>query len=155
MDSRPNAARLGNYAVPMDPTGPHLSVATICERVLTEQDSVLSAIRMVDRITFALGDEGEPVNPQYPITILVVLRAGAARGTFNLEIRRESPSGEESVVLGAPVHLEGEERGASVVIGTMFAPDHAGLYWYDVYFEGERLTRMPLRAVFQPQMTTG
>jgi hypothetical protein len=140
----------------MDPGGPYLSVATICERVLTEQDGVLSAIRMVDRITFGLGDDGQPINPQYPITMLVVLRAGAARGTFNLEIRREGPSGEDLAVLGAPVHLDGgEDRGASVVIGTVFAPDHAGLYWYDVYFEGERLTRMPLRAVFQPQMTTG
>jgi uncharacterized protein DUF6941 len=139
----------------MDPSGPHLSVATICDRVLTEQDGVLSAIRMVDRVTFLLGDDGAPVNPQHPVTILVVLRAGAARGTFNLEIRREDPSGEESVVLGAPIHLEGEERGASVVISTMFVPEHAGLYWYDVYFEGDRVTRMPLRAVFQPQMTTG
>jgi hypothetical protein len=139
----------------MDPSGPHLSVATVCERVLTEADSVLSAIRMVDRITFTLGDDGEPINPHFPIAILVVLKAGAARGTFNLEIRRETPLGEESLVLGAPVHLEGEERGASIVITATFSPDHAGLYWYDVYFEGQRLTRMPLRAIFQPQPTTG
>jgi hypothetical protein len=139
----------------MDPTGPHLSVATICERVLTEQDGVLSAIRMVDRVTFVVGEDGEPINPQHPITIVVVLRAGAARGTFNVEVRREAPSGEDSLVLGAPVHLEGEERGASLVIAALFAPEHAGLYWYDVYFEDERITRIPLRAVFQPQPTTG
>ena len=139
----------------MDPSGPHLSIAVVCERVLTEQDGVLSAIRLIDRIIFPLDEAGTLVMPQQPITLFIVLKAGAARGTFNLEIKREDPSGIEVPVLGAPVHFEGEERGANVIVNTGFAPEQPGLYWYDVYFDGARITRMPLRAVFQPQVTTG
>jgi hypothetical protein len=32
-----------------------------------------------------------------------------------------------------------------------FVADVEGLYWIDVLFEGELLTRMPLRVLYQPQ----
>lgn len=139
----------------MDPSGPHLQAALICERVLQEQDGVLSIIRVIDRVTFQLGPDGELIQPQHPIFFVISFKAGKARGTYSIEIQREKPSGEQALVLNAPVHFEGEERGANVVIGGAFAPDEAGLYWFDVLFEGEQVTRIPLRAVFQPLPTLG
>ena len=139
----------------MDNTGPHLQAALICERVLQEQDQVPSVIRIIDRIFFALGPDGELVQPQHPIFFFISFKAGSARGSFNVEIHREKPSGERALVLNAPVFFEGEERGVNVVVGTAFAPDQAGLYWFDVMFEGTLVTRIPLRAVFQPQPTVG
>ncbi len=141
--------RLGSGA--MDPGGPFLQAALICERLLTEQDGVLSPIRMVDRVFFLTDDEGKPVEPQHLCVLLVGFRAGAARGSFNVEIRRESPSAEQMPILSAPVYFEGEgDRGANLIVRMAFEPDKGpGLYWFDVLFEGERVTRVPLRAIFQ------
>jgi hypothetical protein len=130
-----------------DPGGPHLAIAAICERVLQEKDGVISAIRFIDRIHFRT-PEGMEREPQ-PISILVSLRSGAARGRYKLAITVEKPSGEQGATVETPVFFEGEERGVNVVLPTAFGPDQEGLYWFDVWFEGERLTRMPLRALFE------
>jgi hypothetical protein len=58
-------------------------------------------------------------------------------------------------LLEAPVLLEGEDRGVNVVFQTMFEPDGQGLYWFDVLFNGERVTRIPLRVVYQSQPSVG
>jgi hypothetical protein len=136
-------------------TGPHLTAALICERVLSEQDQVLSAIRIIDRVTFGVGADGKLVQPQQPIWFMIMLKSGSARGSYNVEIRREKPSGEQSPLLSAPVYFEGEDRGASLVVAAAFEPDQAGLYWFDVYFEEERITRIPLRVIYQPLPTIG
>jgi hypothetical protein len=132
-----------------DPGGPFLQAALICDRVLTEQDGVISAVRIIDRIFFLTDDEGKPVQPQQPCTLLVAFKAGAARGSYSVEIRREKPSTEWSTLLTAPMFFEGEDRGANLVVNMMFEPDQQGLYWYDVLFEGTRVTRIPLRAIYQ------
>lgn len=139
-----------------DPGGPHLHAALICERLLTEQDGVVSAIRLIDRIFMLTDAHDEPINPQYQCTLLLSFKAGAARGSFNVEIVRENPSVERSSVLTAPVYFEGEDRGANLVVNMLFESAGAGLYWFDVLFEGERVTRIPLRVIYQraPQLPT-
>lgn len=138
----------------IEPDGPFLQVATICERVITEQDGVLSAIRIIDRVYFAADPEGRPLNPVHPIWLLIALKSGRARGRSSIQIIREKPSGQSEQILEMPVFFEGEERGPNVVIQAGFQPDQEGLYWFDVMFQGTRLTRMPLRAVFQPLVQT-
>lgn len=115
----------------------------------------MSAIRLVDRVTFLLDDEGSVMNPLYPVTFVVALKADQARGSHTLKIRKEKPSGEQEPVLEAPVFLEGEERGANIILNAAFQPDQPGLYWYDILFNEERLTRVPLRAIYQPMATAG
>ena len=67
-----------------------------------------------------------------------------------MQIKLEQPSGEETTFApAASVFLEGEERGVNLLIPFQFAPEHQGLYWFDVYFEDERITRVPLRAIYQ------
>jgi hypothetical protein len=136
-----------------DAGGPHLSSALVCERLLTEQDGTVSVIRMIDRVTFVTDPEGTLLQPQHPVTLLISFKSGAARGTYTVEVRREKPSGEQSTILTAPVFFEGEDRGANLVINAMFEPDQQGLYWFDVFFAGERVTRIPLRAIYQPLPT--
>jgi hypothetical protein len=138
-----------------DPGGPHVTAAVICERVLNEQDGVASIVRIIDRVFFLLNEDGEKVNDSYPFMLFVNLKSGAARGSYTVAIEMEKPSGQRQPVLEAPVLLEGEERGVSLVIQTAFEPDEQGLYWYDVFFEGDRLTRIPLRAVFQTPPSAG
>jgi hypothetical protein len=89
------------------------------------------------------------VNAQHPLTLVVTLKSGAARGTFQLAVEREMPSGERGPVAEASIFLEGEDRGVNLIAETAFEPEQQGLYWFDVKVDGSLLTRIPLRAVFQ------
>ena len=79
-----------------------------------------------------------------------MLKSGEARGTYTVRITQEMPSGQQGPFVEAPVLLEGEDRGVNLILNGAFEPDQAGLYWWDVNFNDELLTRIPLRAVFLP-----
>ena len=138
--------------------GPFLQTAIICEKVLIEQDGVKSAIRIYDRhLRTAMGpspsSEMEPHDME--LTLLLRFKSGSARGTYPLEIRLEKPSG-ESVMLGSQtVMFEGEDdRGADVVANLSMRVEFTGLYWFDIYLDNIRVTRVPLRIVYLSQVTT-
>jgi hypothetical protein len=132
-------------------TGPYLAAALVCERVLQEQDGVVSAIRIIDRVMFIAESDGTLMQPVQPIVFLIQFKSGSARGRYSLTLRMEKPSGEEVPLIdGAHIFFEGEERGVNVVLNAGFEPDQEGLYWFDLLFEGERVTRIPLRAIYQP-----
>jgi len=135
----------------VDTDGPFLQAALICERVLVEQDGVLSVIRVIDRLIRHAGpDAPDELAPfAQPIQILLLMKSGAARGRFEVTVGVEKPSGEQGEVIGVPVHFEGEDRGVQVMLPVTFEADQEGLYWFEVGFEGERLTRMPLRVLYQ------
>lgn len=144
--------------------GPFLNAAMICEKVLQEQDGVVSAVRVIDRVFFVLLPDGSPQFPQHPVTFYISLKSGSARGRYSIEVERQKPSGETSAVFALPVLFEGEERGVNIIVSAVFAPDQEGLYWFDIYFAdpsdeaaGQRLllTRVPLRAIYQPVPTIG
>src|SRR5215218_10313567 len=117
-----------------DRSGPHLQAALICERALQEQDGVITAVRIIDRVQFLIPPDGEPTPQQ--LTLLLALKAGGARGSFSLEARLEKPSGEQIPFLPrASVFLEGEERGVQLLVPMLFAPEMEGLYWIDIFFE--------------------
>jgi hypothetical protein len=139
----------------MNGDGPYLTAAVICERVLQEQDGVVSAIRIIDRVFFVAGPDGQPLNPQHPVTFLIQFKSGAARGRFTVKVDREKPSGEQGPVFEAPVFFEGEERGVNLVVNAAFEPDQEGLYWFGVIFEDQCVTRIPLRAIYQPLPVAG
>ncbi len=135
----------------METEGPFLQAALICERVLVEQDGVLSIIRIVDRlIRHAPADGPDELEAfSQELQIVLLMKSGAARGRFELTIGVEKPSGEQGETISVPVHFEGEDRGVQVTMPVSFEADQEGLYWFDIGFEGERLTRMPLRVVYQ------
>jgi hypothetical protein len=139
----------------VDPSGPHLTAALICDRVLTEQDGVTSAIRIIDRIFLIADEDGNPIDPRYQFTLFVMFKSGAARGTHEIAIEMEKPSTERVEMLKAPVLFEGEERGVNIVFQVAFEPDQQGLYWFDVLFASDRVTRIPLRVIYQTLPTTG
>lgn len=139
----------------LEPTGPFVQAALVCEKVLQEQNGVVSAIRIIDRIFFLLGPDGQPTVPQHPIVFLIAFKSGAAQGTLPIEVVREDPSTQRSTVLQAQVLFEGGERGANLIVQTAFEPPEPGLYWFDVLVSSRLTTRMPLRAVYQSPPTTG
>lgn len=143
--------------------GPYVAVAAACEKVLQEQDGVLSLIRLIDRLIInAAGPEAPDEMPPVPVqfTLVLVMKAGGARGRYSIHLTMEAPSGEKMAMeLNLPLVMEGEDRGVNLVIPVGIAVEQEGLYWFDVYLadprvpdhEEELLTRVPLRVVYQPQ----
>ena len=137
--------------------GPHLAAGFLCERVLQEADGVASAIRIVDRINHAVVGPNSPEEMEpfdYEITLFVSFKAGSARGPMLLEIRLQKPSGTSSSPFRSNVNFEGDdERGVNIVGIIKIRLETPGLHWFDVFLDGHRVTRIPLRLVYLPQIT--
>jgi hypothetical protein len=132
--------------------GPYLQMAVICERALQEKDGVLSIIRVIDRFTVtAAGGTAPPEMPSSVIsfTIVITLKAGAIHGRYNLKLSATAPSGKTLSELSTGILLEGEDRGVNGLFNLQMPVTEEGLYWFDVSFENQLLTRMPLRLVYQ------
>ena len=141
--------------MPFD-SGPYLSAAIICEKVLSEADGVKSAIRIIDRINHspAVAQTSAAMQPfDLQLSLLIKFKSGSARGPMSLEVRFSQPSGESPTPVQQIVNFEGEDdRGVDIVAGLRLKVAQAGLHWFDVYLEGERVTRVPLRVVYLPQL---
>lgn len=142
--------------------GPYLQAALLCERVLREQDGVLSAIRIVDRIIQQATGMGVAVPQSMPpvavdLSMLVTFKSGSSKGRSQIKITMEEPSG-----LLAPIEVshsvlfEGEDRGVNAVFTLNLQLAKEGLYWFRVFLDDRFVTRIPLRIIYQPvQATTG
>jgi hypothetical protein len=130
-------------------TGPFVNVAVFCERVLQEKDNVLSAIRIVDQINVQaqgnIAPEDLPAGSTIQSTLLVMLKAGEARGPQTIQVVIEDPVGgrregpEQSVVFSP-----GPAGGVNLIIPLMMQLSSAGLYWADVLINRRLVSRVPL-----------
>src|SRR5262245_26553094 len=137
-------------------SGPHLAVAVFCERLLQEKDGVPSLMRMVDVLTvrkppdpMPLGTDGLPMRPMTTTTVVIVFKSGDAKGERVLRIDAESPSGEVKRGPENTVHFLGDEKGINLHGEVPVDISEEGLYWFDVFMDDQRVTRMPLRIVYQ------
>jgi hypothetical protein len=133
------------------PQGPYLQMAIICERVLREQDGVLSVIRIIDRLTHTIvGTElPDPLPPvSYTVWFALAFKSGSARGRQTLKIVQEQPSGLRRDLLEHSLMLEGEDRGANFVAQVQAKFEQEGIYWFDVFLSDQFMTRMPFRLTY-------
>ena len=133
-------------------TGPYLKAAVICSDVIEGKDGVLSLIRIIDRLMItAAGPKPPPEMPptKYSLKIVLMFISGRARGSHDLRTKIEEPDGTSRDRWAGTIHLEGEDRGANVVIALEEDFAREGLYWFDLYFDGALLTRMPFRVIYQ------
>jgi hypothetical protein len=146
----------------MPETGPHVVIAVICERVLTEQDGVLSLIRVVNRVTnTATGPDPPKKMPPLlvrDLSMVIALKADRARGRFSVSLIGEDPMGVRTPLGEQDVNLSAGNRGVNLVSPLQFALQHEGVYWIDVLLGGpeqedELLTRVPLEVQYQRQVT--
>lgn len=133
--------------------GPYVQLACFCERVLEQKDGVLSLIRVINRVTqSATGPEAPREMPPfvYRLSAVIALRSGQARGRHEVKIVRELPSGLKDTERAPTftVHLTGQEQGHNIVVNIEMPFEQEGLYWFDVLFDDELLTRMPLRVSY-------
>jgi hypothetical protein len=143
-------------------TGPHVTLAAFCERILTEQDGVLSLIRVVDRLTqTASGPEPPEQMPPFlvgalTLKLIVAIKADQAKGRFTIKLVVEDPSGSRVPVNEQDVNLS-PGGGVNLIIEPTLAIQHEGIYWFDVLLGGpndqqdELMTRVPLEVQYQRQ----
>jgi hypothetical protein len=136
--------------------GPYVQVAALCERVLTEADGVLSLIRIVDVITHTERGPDPPremPEVRYPLTLVLTLKAGTARGRHDVTITPELPSGETRQPFTTTVQMEGAGRGTNIVMQMNIPYTLEGLYWFNVRFGEHILTRLPLQVRYSRTAT--
>lgn len=146
---------------PTPNTGPFLQLACFCEKVLTDNDGVLSLIRIVDQITqTATGVDVPEQMPPFVITdlkLVITLKAGESRGRYAVKLRPEDPSGLQLPPFEVAVQLIPGNQGVNVVTDMQFAVQHEGVYWFDILFapggdaDDWLLTRIPLEVQYRPQ----
>jgi hypothetical protein len=138
-------------------TRPFVQVASVCEKVLREPDGVFSAIRLVDILTLKTAMLPKP--PDLPadakavetlqvfnLSLLIVLKSGTLTGEHRLGVAMRDPHN-KTVPVGEdlPTVLKGDD-GVNLVLS--FGMPHnapAGQYWFDVLWDGELLTSVPLK----------
>jgi len=136
------------------PGGPYLQMAFFCEKVLREADGVMSFIRQVDRLTtMASGSDAPAQMPPTTYTpfMAIVIKSGGARGSHEIKLFRERPSGfrDTEPLFSLSVLFEGEERGQGIYGPVAMTFEEEGLYWFDVYVDDTLMTRMPFRVIYQ------
>jgi hypothetical protein len=145
-------------AEPPQNTGPFVSVATFCEKVIQEPGGVPTIVRITDTLNQAAIGPDAPREMQpfmANITLMVSLKSGQARGQFGLLIRPEAPGGFQLPPFENSVHLQGEAWGAATIIPMQLAINEPGIYWFDVLLttpgtdSEQLLTRVPLEVVYQ------
>jgi Family of unknown function (DUF6941) len=130
---------------------PLVAAAFLCEKVLTEKDNVQTFVRVVDTLIAA---DGRP-RPPFQIWLVVMLKAGQARGKYFLSLRVNSPSGKASPIgEELPVAMDNDE--ATVNVNALLTLDvqEEGLYWIDVLVDGAAVTRVPFRVRLEPSTST-
>lgn len=133
-------------------SGPYLTAALICEKVLQEKDGSISVIRIVDRITLnALASQSPETLPPTPVNLyaLIAFKSGSARGRHTVKWTIETPSGLKLPEQLLPVLFEGEDRGVNLVLNLNMMLDQEGIYWFGVLLEDQLLTKIPLRILYQ------
>ena len=141
---------------------PYLAFAFFCERVLQEQDGVITPIRIVDRLLIHhLGitrSHKFPLkNPIQTIALVVGLKSGEYKGKGKITIEGKYPSGKplSPKSLEADVELSGPDGGANLIFNLGLPYSEAGTYWFDIYFNKRLLTRTPLNvSVLLPPIPT-
>ena len=136
--------------------GPYLSAALLCEKVLDEKDGVKSAIRIIDRVTRTYVGPNPPAEMEpfdYDVVLLIKFKSGWARGVHTVKIQTAKPSGELTPEIINSVLFEGEEdRGIDIIGNMRIRLDQTGIYWIYVYLNDIRITQIPLRVTYIPQI---
>ena len=151
---------------------PLVAAAFACEKVLREGD-VISAIRIVDtyiqklvRLKPLPGEAPAVTAPSVSgmvlndnqvldITALVMVRAGDVQGKHQMTVEMVSPI-EKSVKYPQPFNVDfamnDPAETATLNIKFVLAGDApAGRYWINVFWDGEPLTRIPIKLVKQSE----
>ena len=124
---------------------PYITMASFCERVLTEQDGVLTAVRIIDTLNVQVLNDHLAKSAIERVTLLVGLRSGPFKGSGTLKLVAVDADGKPSKNTSTtPVALLGGAHGTNIIVNLGIAVSKSGVYWYEIYFNDQLLTRTPL-----------
>ncbi len=135
-------------------TKPYVAAACFCETVLQEPDGVITAIRIVDTYNIAppppraIVPEGAPQYGHVLVSGLISLKSGDVIGEGRIGLIMHKTTGEVvtlSPAEGWPAVMKGGEHGFNIKLRFALGVNNFGLLWFDVTWDGEVLTRIPLR----------
>ena len=130
-------------------------MAVLCEKAIREVDGVISLVRITDKVTGKLvGPVIPDPLPAFPVSLslVIMLRAGEARGPYVIRLRPEPPSGEPIAETEVPVNFTGPpEMGMNFIINLTMAVSQEGFYWITVLLNDDLLTRIPLQVEYEFQ----
>jgi hypothetical protein len=129
-------------------TKPFVQLAAFCENLLIEADKAVTPVRVVDTY-YVERPQGMPPEmvPAVIIRGIIALKSGDVTGNHTVGFVMENTQGvrkELSPPGGWPVVFGGGEQGVNVQLKFPLGVQNFGLCWFDVLFDGELLTRMPL-----------
>lgn len=127
----------------MSKAKPLVAVAAGCEKVLWEKDGVLTAVRFVETFTMR---EPAAEGSLIPLTVLISLKAGDYTGKGELSMAIQAPDGQRvEIPERHALTFNAGETGANVIVNLAFSAQKLGLFWIDVLWDGESLTRVPIK----------
>lgn len=141
---------------------PFVGAALLCERVLREQDEVVSVIRIIDQLGLRVSG-GPPellaeARPETTIQGFLAFRPTVQQGSWMLRLDQVRPSGDRNrgAEASIPFNFTADEMSLQVVIDlTLIITGEGGLYWFEVFLDDRLVTRMPLRVTVVREMETG
>lgn len=137
--------------------GPYLTAAFLCERILEEKDGVKSAIRIHDKvIQAASGTKVPDMMPRIAAapTLFLNLKNGHARGKHVIKVVLMKPDNTAAPEQTISVNLVGaDNNGAELVARLQVMLDQEGVYWFDIYYDDLRLTKIPWEVICLIQTT--
>lgn len=138
----------------MSNSKPFIQAACICENILFDKDNVASLIRIVDKFEIEVPDNLPPNVPLgFPIVMFVRIKLGDIKtGTISVQARR--PDGTQGSRQNIPVP-EGSHDGAQFKTSFHVLNPQAGVYWFDVFWENELLTSVPMTVVLRQTQVPG
>ena len=140
----------------MDKPRPYLTAALLCEKVLQEKDEGITIVRVIDKLQYRLQAIGElplPVGTKPIVAIegFIGIKSGPITGDHTVKVVVERPNGDRKDVFTFPVKLLGKDQGQNIVMKMGLGIDMDGLFWFDVLFDDEVLTRIPLVVMPLPE----
>jgi hypothetical protein len=88
-------------------------------------------------------------------TLVITLRSGDARGSHPVKIVPQLPSGETLSPVTLSVHLEGENKGQNLLTRMNMPLSIPGIYWFQIYFDDQLITKVPLEVIYSRIVTPG
>jgi hypothetical protein len=143
-----------DWSVTMDKPRPYLSAALLCEKVIQEKDESISLIRLADRVHYHVeGPAGLPagIRPIIAMHAFLSLKSGPISGEHTIKMVSENPMGNRKEVLNQKINLLGKDHGQNLIVNMNLGVEHDGLYWFDIFFDEELLTRIPLTIIAAPK----
>ncbi|OGF57218.1 MAG: hypothetical protein A2Z21_02135 [Candidatus Fraserbacteria bacterium RBG_16_55_9] len=132
--------------------GPYVAAAIFCDKLLKEEDGVLSAVRIVDRVIRTVkGPRAPEEMTAFPFKLgaLISLKSGTIKGKRTITWGMTDPNGKIIGRQSFDVVFQGEQHGVQlqITLNTTFTIE--GVYWFEVTMGNKMLTRMPLQVVYE------